>query len=277
VHKPSNVLSTRGAPALAALGSAVAVLTLLAGCAGATAGRGRPDSRSQAEAQGAVQGSGIHAPSRRELEARAAELDRQSGRRREAAAIRARLREGDFQVGDVVVLRVAGVPQFSDTFAVRAGRVLELPEVAPIPLTGVLRSELQPYLRRQIGRYVIDPNVEAHSLVRVAVAGAVHSPGYYQVRPDALVSDAVMRAGGLAETGDATKVSLRRGGRTVIGEKELRGSMVMGATLDDLNVRAGDELHVGTRPQRNWLEVVRTLTYVVVVATGLWGAGHINW
>ena len=250
----------------------MALLSVMVGCAPATA-VGRPQSQSQAQ----VQGVGIHSPSRRELEARAAELERQPGRQREAAALRARLREGDFQVGDVIVLRVAGVAQFSDTFPVRAGRVLELPEVPPISLTGVLRSELQPYLRRQIARYVIDPNVEAHSLVRVAVAGAVHSPGYYQVRPDALVSDAVMRAGGLAESGDATKVSVRRGGRTIISERQLRGSMVMGATLDDLNVRAGDELHVGARPQRNWLEVVRTLTYVVVVATGLYASGHINW
>ncbi|MDQ3996812.1 MAG: SLBB domain-containing protein [Gemmatimonadota bacterium] len=211
---------------------------------------------------------------RRQLEARAAELERDPRRRAEAAAIRARLRDGDFRVGDAVVLNVAGVAQFSDTFPVRAGRVLQLPEVAPIPLGGVLRTELQPYLQRQIARYVINPTVEAYSLVRLAVAGAVARPGFYEVRPDAPVSEAVMFAGGLTPDGDATKMSLRRAGRVVIPESALRSSVAMGATLDDLSIYPGDELLVGARPRRNWLEVARTAAYVFALATGIWAAGR---
>jgi polysaccharide export outer membrane protein len=201
-------------------------------------------------------------------------LERDPRRRAEAAALRARLRDGDFRVGDAIVLAVVGVPQFSDTFPVRAGRVLQLPEIAPIPLAGVLRTELQPHLQRQIGRYVINPTVEASSLVRVAVAGGVARPGFYEVRPDAPVSEAVMSAGGLAPTGDATKMSVRRAGRIVIPEGELRSSAATGATLDDLNIRPGDELRVGERTRRNWVEVARTAAYVVVAATGLWAAGR---
>ena len=225
--------------------------------------------------QAQVQGAGVaRGQTRRDLEARAAQLARDPRRAAEAAQIRARLRDGDFQVGDAIVLNVLGVAQFSDTFPVRAGRVLHLPEVAPIPLAGVLRSELQAHLQRQISRYVINPTVEAHSLVRVAVAGAVARPGFYEVRPDAPISDAVMYAGGLAREGDATKISVRRAGRTMIPESELRASVAMGATLDDLNVRPGDELRVGERRRRDWLETARTLAYVVVVATGLWAGGR---
>jgi protein involved in polysaccharide export with SLBB domain len=222
-----------------------------------------------------VQGAGAaRSQTRRQLEARAAQLDRDPRRRGEASAIRTRLRDGDFQVGDAIVLNVVGVAQFSDTFPVRAGRVLELPEVPAIPLAGVLRSELQPHLQRQLSRYVINPTVEAHSLVRVAVAGAVARPGFYEVRPDAPISEAIMYAGGLAREGDATKMSVRRAGRVVIPENQLRDPVAMGSTLDDLSIRPGDELRVGERTRRNWLEVARTAAYVIVMATGLWATGR---
>jgi protein involved in polysaccharide export with SLBB domain len=226
---------------------------------------------SPAQVQGSTVGRTVTRP---DLEARVRQIERDPRRRAEAAALRARLRDGDFRVGDAIVLNVVNVPQFSDTFPVRAGVLVQLPEVAPIPLSGVLRSELEPHLRRHIGRYVINPTVEAYSLVRVAVAGAVARPGFYEVRPDAPVSEAVMSAGGLALLGDATKMSVRRAGQVVIPEDALRTSMAAGATLDDLSIRPGDELRVGDRPRRNWLEVARTAAYVIALATGLWAAGR---
>jgi protein involved in polysaccharide export with SLBB domain len=235
----------------------------------------QPQTRTQPQPQTQVQGAAVTlSPARRDLEARAAQLERDPRRRAEASAIRARLRDGDFRVGDAIVINVVNVPQMSDTFPVRAGLTMQLPEVAPIPLAGVLRSELQPHLRRHIARYVIDPTVEAHSLVRVAVAGAVQRPGFYELRPDAPVSEIVMAAGGLASQGDVTKMSVRRAGRVIMPETAVRTAIAMGATLDDMNVRPGDELRIGERPTRNWLEVARTAAYVAVVATGLWAAGR---
>jgi hypothetical protein len=255
-----------------ALTVAVGVVLALSGASVARSEAQVPvQRRPQTQAQGEA---AVRSQTRRQLESRAAQLERDPRRRAEAAGIRARLRDGDFQVGDAIVLNVVGVTQFSDTFPVRAGRVLELPEVLPIPLAGVLRTELQPHLQRHISRYVINPTIEAYSLVRVAVAGAVERPGFYEVRPDAPVSEAVMYAGGLARDGDATKMTVRRAGRVVIPESELRSSIAMGATLDDLNVRPGDELRVGERTRRNWLEVARTAAYVIVMATGLWATGR---
>lgn len=248
----------------------VAVVLACTACAARQA-VARPVQPPQTQVQGATVGRSV---ARRDLENRAAQLEREPGRRAEAAALRARLRDGDFRVGDAIVLNVVNVPQFSDTFPVRAGVVVQLPEVAPIPLSGVLRSELQPHLRRHIGRYVINPTVEAYSLVRVAVAGAVVRPGFYEVRPDAPVSEAVMSAGGLADRGDATKISIRRAGRVVIPDAQLRSAVAMGATLDDLTIRPGDELRVEERPRRDWVEVARTAAYVLIAATGLWAAAR---
>jgi len=234
----------------------------------------QPQTQPQAQVQGT---SAIRGQTRRQLEARLAQIERDRRRVAEATAIRARLRDGDFQVGDAIVLNVVGVAQFSDTFPVRGGRLLQLPEIEPIALTGVLRTELQSHLQRHIGRYVINPTVQAHSLVRVAVAGAVARPGFYEVRPDAPISEAVMHAGGLGREGDATKMSVRRAGRTIIPENQLRVFVAQGATLDDLSIRPGDELRVGERARRNWLEMARTVAYVAVVATGLWASGRGRW
>src|SRR5687768_2701497 len=47
----------------------------------------------------------------------------------EATELRERLRDGDFQVGDRIVLSVRGDSALTDTFVVRAGRTLSLPNV----------------------------------------------------------------------------------------------------------------------------------------------------
>src|SRR3989442_7963585 len=75
----------------------------------------------------------------------------------EAALVRARLQEGDFQVGDRIRLMVEDEAQLTDTFTVAEGRVLFLPGIGTIALRGVLRSELESHLRQEIGRYVKNP------------------------------------------------------------------------------------------------------------------------
>src|SRR5439155_16976889 len=117
-------------------------------------------------------------------------------KRQEAELIRQRLAEGDFRVGDEVVLSVAGETAISGKVDVAPGRVLVLPGLKDIPLAGVLRSEIQEYLTQQIGKYVRDPHVRAQALIRISVFGEVGKTGYYQMPADAFASDAIMLAGG---------------------------------------------------------------------------------
>src|SRR6056297_1383954 len=62
--------------------------------------------------------------------------------------VRARLRDGDFRVGDRIVLDVQGEPQLPDTVSVEAGPKIVLPLFGDIGLSGVLRSEVEPHLTR---------------------------------------------------------------------------------------------------------------------------------
>src|SRR5512140_2845978 len=66
---------------------------------------------------------------------------------------------GGFQAGDRIILSVDGEKQLTDTFVVRSGRVLELPVIGVVPLSGVRRADIQSYLAGVVGRYVRDPVV----------------------------------------------------------------------------------------------------------------------
>ena len=185
--------------------------------------------------------------------------------------IRERLRNGDFNVGDRVVLRVTNVPALTDTFTVRGGRVLELPDIGQVPLNGVLWSELTPFLTKQIGRYIVNPAIEAHPLIRVAVSGAVAKPGFYAIRPDMLVSDAIMSAGGPSSIGNVDQTTIRRNGKEIWKAKPLREVIATGATVDQLDLRAGDEIYVAEQSKRDWGDWIRTGAYVAAVLISVYG------
>lgn len=231
-------------------------------------------------AQGSRADSGQLPSTRQAIEARAADAeraartgpeDKRDAKRREAAALRARLKEGDFQVGDRIALTIlGGDTAFTDTVVVRSGRVLMLPKFPPIPLAGVLHSEIESYLTTQLGRYIRHPTVQATSLVRVGVLGEVRSPGFFWVPTDILVTDAIMEAGGPTGNADVNKTTLDRGEDELWSDDEMREAIVSGKTLDQLNVRAGDALVVGERSRHNFIEILRAGGVVLGIALSIY-------
>lgn len=195
---------------------------------------------------------------RAELEASLAELEKyvaSSGysarlrdeKTREAAMIRARLEGGDLQVGDQIDLIVVGQEALSDSFVVASGRVLTLPGLPDIPLQGVLRSEVRDYLTKQLARFIRDPQVRVRTKIRLTVSGSVGRPGFYQVPADVPATDAIMAAGGPMGDANLQKVFVRRGTTEIWGRDAFTEAMRQGLTLDQLNLRAGDELVLDPR------------------------------
>jgi protein involved in polysaccharide export with SLBB domain len=164
-----------------------------------------------------------------------------------ARQLKDRLEKGDLQPGDRVALRVVGEQTLTDTFAVTPERTLELPNMAPVPVNGVLRSELRPYLTKQLGKYIRNPDVQAAALVRVSVIGAVGKPGFYNLPADLLASDAIMAAGGPGGKADMNRTTIRRGAEEIVDEEQLASAVQSGESLDQLNVQSGDEIIVGER------------------------------
>ena len=162
----------------------------------------------------------------------------------EAETVRERLAAGDFQVGDRVILRVLGDQRLTDTLLVHPGRVVTLPDIGDVDLTGVLRSELQEHMQNELGRYIQNPVVRAQTLVRIAVLGEVQAKGFYAVPAEALIEDVIMAAGGPGTDADLDNIMIRRGERVLWTGEALRRAVIEGWTLDQLNIRAGDRVVV---------------------------------
>jgi len=192
--------------------------------------------------------------------------------RNEAAQIRKRLAEGDFQVGDRISLVVEGEQALSDTFSVRDGRVIRLPTVGDISLAGVLRSELESHLRSSLGKFIKDPVVRARSLIRLSLLGEVAKPGFYSVPTDMVLSDALMLAGGPSQASDLKGVRIERSGQRVWADSALQAAIAQGRTLDQLDVRAGDQVVVPKKKTGFFNEsTVRTVTMVLSIPVAIFG------
>lgn len=217
----------------------------------------------------AVAGPGSPMATRSDLEA---ELGSAEGDRR--AAIQLRLEEGDFRPGDLVALSVVNEEPLTDTFTVRTGRTILLPNIGELSLRGVLRSELRSHMQTELARYIRNPQVDATALVRVAVTGAVGSPGFYNVPAEMPASQVLMVAGGPGGRGDINKVELRRGQATVIDRDSMQTAFAANTSLDQLDVHGGDQFFVGERSQ-GFRGLLGTIGLITGVFTGIYFATRI--
>jgi len=201
--------------------------------------------------------------SRAHLEAEVREAE-SANRASEASLLRSRLKMGDFQEGDRIVVVLESNPTATDTMQVRAGKVLQFPRMSEVSLEGVLRSELNDALRRHLSKYLTNPDVRATPLLPLSVLGNVRNPGYFYAPADYLLRDLVMRAGGPAPDADMSKAEVRRAGKTIWNVKETRLAFAEGLSLDRLHLRAGDEVYVP--PERHRFQLSTILGLVSAAA-----------
>jgi protein involved in polysaccharide export with SLBB domain len=164
-----------------------------------------------------------------------------------ALSLRQRLRDGDFQAGDRVVVEFMSDVFHRDTLVVRGARMLELPGKIMVPLTGVLRSEVEDRVTTELMKYVRAQQIDVTPLMRVGVLGDVAHPGYFAFASDIPLTDAIMGAGGPTATADLEKSVVRRGSVVIRSSDETRKAIASGLTLDQFGLNAGDELFIGQR------------------------------
>jgi protein involved in polysaccharide export with SLBB domain len=201
-----------------------------------------------------------------------------------------RLEAGDFKVGDRILLQVeeplplapggggggaaSKSPEqlLTDTFTVTSTIALNLPLLGAVPLHGVLRSEIEPYLTRQIGTRIRDPQVHARPLVVVAVSGGVLRPGYYSVPADAVIGTVISSAGGGEKEGKITDLKIIQHGKTKWEGVPLQRAIGEGKTLDDLGIQPGDEIAVGQKGSAG--DALRTIALILSIPVAILTLSH---
>lgn len=207
---------------------------------------------------------------RSELAVRVAQLEdelasgRQKGQRRaereaELKAIRNRLLNGDFRVGDRFLITMRRDTMRSDTASVRDSLKVAVFSLPDISLSGVLRSELDERMSAHVARFLRGVEVRTNVLTRVAVLGAVRSPGYYYVSPDRPLSDLVMLAGGPNPDANLKQIQVARAGKVRVKEKESDRLIKDGRTLEQADIQAGDEIRVPVKKKLNWQAIIQLL------------------
>jgi hypothetical protein len=187
----------------------------------------------------------------------------------DAAAIRERLRTGDFYPGDRIVIRVLNDTTVSDTFTVKQGRMIDFSSIPHLSLAGVLDSELHGHVREHISRYIREPDVEVIPLVRLQLSGGITQPGWYQFRTDQTLSDAIMSIGGPGTNAEINKTDILRAGKVLVDRGATARALRTGKTIGDLGLRDGDEVRMAERfvaqTNRFWtiLPIVTSLLFTI--------------
>jgi hypothetical protein len=214
--------------------------------------------------------------------------EEQAGRRGYAAAIRARLIDGDFQEGDRVVILHENMPGAGtgrgdvlvirpDTLPIRAGRILQFPQaryqgVKDLSVAGLLRSELPDTIRAHFLKTYRDPQVRVSSLIQLSVTGAVLRGGYVDVPPDMRLSDVFTYAGGLAGEVNMKKSFIRRGATIIMDGKDLQTALDNSITIDAAQLRAGDQIFIERKNPSNWLAytglALSVITLIIAITRG---------
>lgn len=208
---------------------------------------------------------------RSELEHLADSLSRTNGTL--AAAIRQRLQEGDFHPGDKIQLTVRSDSAFSGLLTVRPDRTVLLTDIPPISVAGLLRSELTAHFTTQLGRYLRNPVVDATSLIRLSVIGEVNRPGFYDISPESPLTEVIQVAGGMSGNGDAYRSEAKRGTETLYTREQLRVMLANGRSLDQVDLRNGDQFVAGRRKGgfSDKITIIATISGVILTAVAVAG------
>lgn len=185
--------------------------------------------------------------------------DRKAAIGREVAEIRARLSAGDFSVGDRFAITITMDTVRSDTLSVREGLLVGVSNLPDMSLKGVLRSELDDALQAHVSRYLKNTRLRAIILTQVSITGAVARPGFYWAAPDRPLSDIIMIAGGPALGANLEEIEIRRANKVVMKGKESRKALVDGSTMEQVNMRSGDEVRVPMKRKLNWQSIIQML------------------
>jgi polysaccharide biosynthesis/export protein len=154
--------------------------------------------------------------------------------------------------GDQLAIRVANQPDYTlESAKVSPGGRIYHPLLGDIEVAGMTVPQLHKLFNTELAEYLLDPKVsveliEANS-AKIGVLGEVRSPGIIVLTRPLTVMDAIASAGGFADTGSKSNVTLLRQerGRLVETRIDIKRILEGKAPLsENPTLRAGDTLIV---------------------------------
>jgi protein involved in polysaccharide export with SLBB domain len=173
----------------------------------------------------------------------------------------------DYQVrpGDVLQINVFQLQDFTREAPVDAAGTIALPLIGTVPVAGKTVRQIEAEIAQRLGaKYLQNPQVlvtvkDAVGL-RVAVQGAVKSPGVLPLHGDTTLTNVIAQSGGFTEISDQSQVLIIRNtdqGR--VATKVDAGAILSGLSPDP-QVYGGDTVVVGESFIRNVEKDALTLT-----------------
>ncbi len=181
----------------------------------------------------------------------------------EAAAIRIRLKDGDFHPGDRFLVTISqGGATRADTASIRDSLMVTLVGLPDVSLQGTLRSELNEKLTDHVARFLKNATVRTVVFTRISIIGAVGQPGFFVVPPDRPMSELIMIAGGAAANAKLNDMQVYRGRALLLNKKQTRLAFNEGRTLEQLDIKSGDEFRVPVLKKITLASVIQLLFIV---------------
>jgi protein involved in polysaccharide export with SLBB domain len=149
--------------------------------------------------------------------------------------------------GDAIQVRGWGMVDIDATVIVNRNGELFIPQVGAVNVSGVRYRELQPYLKKAIGRIFTNFDLSASIVqtrsVQVYVVGNARRPGTYTLSAMSTLLNALFVSGGPSEIGSMRNIKVRRGSKLI--NFDLYDILLYGDKNSDIDLQDGDVIYIG--------------------------------
>lgn len=168
--------------------------------------------------------------------------------------------------GDEINIQVYGKLNEQYSLVVRRDGFINIPNLGPFSVVGKRFSQVREELHSKFQQQIIGVQIavsmgELHAM-QVYILGDARQPGAYQLSSLATATQAILAAGGIADSGSLRQIQVRRGS-SVVAEIDLYQLLLHGDNTGDIRLQSGDAVFISPAGPRVEVdgEVLRPAIY----------------